>query len=68
MFCDGEELFAFRSSCDANSPSLYLSNGASQGHHVLASEPLDGKAQGWCLVPENSFVRISSNSAHIESL
>ena len=59
---DGQSIWAFRYSNDANSPSLYFGNPQTQAHSAnnlvttIASEPLDAEAQYWHKVEEASAI------------
>ena len=56
VFSNGETLFALRTSCDAKSPSLYVSHNMISDGLILASEPLDSKLENWTAIPQGSFV------------
>lgn len=56
---DGVRIWAFRSSCDAKSPTLYTHRRLGGGT-ILASEPLDGATETWQRVPENSCVTVDA--------
>jgi len=59
---DGQSIWAFRYSNDANSPSLYFGNPETQANistnliTTIASEPLDAEAQHWQKVEEASAI------------
>lgn len=59
---DGQSIWAFRYSNDANSPSLYFGNPQTQANaanHLvttIASEPLDAEAKHWQKVEEASAI------------
>lgn len=50
VYTDGESLFAYRWSCDANPPTLYFRESGSD--LLVVSEPIDDKAKGWREVPK----------------
>ena len=47
---DGETLYAFRWACDARPPSLYFRQ--AEGGLTVASEPTDGRRDGWRPAPK----------------
>jgi len=59
---DGQSIWAFRYSNDANSPSLYFGNPETQANistnliTTIASEPLDAEAKHWQKVEEASAI------------
>lgn len=58
---DGEQVFAFRFASDDEPPTLYVSerpNGS-----IVASEPLDARADLWQPVPANTWLRMSRQGA-----
>lgn len=56
MLTDGHTIWAFRVSCDRQSPGLYLRE--RPGATILASEPLDSLRDAWTLIPDNSMTTI----------
>ena len=49
-FTDGEDLYAFRWSCDNRAPTLYMREGANS--LMVASEPIDKENEHWTLIPQ----------------
>ena len=62
---DGEQLLAFRFSSDDRPPTLYVGSCA-QGS-IVASEPLDAHPEQWQAVPANSWLRVDSTGASLQS-
>ena len=50
LLTDGEALTAYRWACDGRPPSLYFREGPSG--IVVVSEPIDGRREGWQVVPK----------------
>ena len=68
VLCDGNNLFAFRHSCDAKSPSLYASGSLDNMGHAIASEPLDGDCRNWSFIPEGQFAQLSKGKLTLQPL
>jgi len=64
VFSNGETIFAFRSSTDNKSPTLYVCKALDNSGTVLSSEPLDD-GYDWQAIPENSFVTLGRDDLQI---
>ena len=62
IFSEGHSVFACRHASDNRAPTLY-SQMDHNGGHVLASEPLDGNAENWTLLPTEQLITFSSGVA-----
>ena len=49
-FTNGDDLYAFRWSCDSRAPTLYSRQGS--GNLMVASEPIDKVQGSWSLIPQ----------------
>ena len=67
-FSDGQTIYAFRTSSDGRSPSLYLGRDMDAGGTVLASEPLEVDLARWTAVPDGQFVALNGGGLDIELL
>lgn len=67
-FSDGQNLYAFRYSCDRRSPSLYFGEGLDHGGMVIASEPLDKGTGSWTSIEDRSFFALTENGPHQTAL
>ncbi len=47
---NGEDLYAFRWSCDDKAPTLYMRE--NKGRLMVASEPIDNEHEAWTLIPQ----------------
>ncbi len=63
VFSDGRSVFACRHASDDKAPTLYLNRDFLPGGTVLASEPLDGDAPGWEMLPQDQVIRIDQSGA-----
>ena len=62
---DGEQVYAFRYSSDPKPPTLYVGQG--ERGCIVASEPLDTRADHWQAVPANSWVQLSHQGALVHA-
>ncbi|MBY0613648.1 MAG: class II glutamine amidotransferase [Beijerinckiaceae bacterium] len=51
-FTNGEDLYAFRWSCDNKAPTLYMRESAAS--LMVASEPTDAEHDAWTLIPQGT--------------
>ncbi|WP_112662058.1 class II glutamine amidotransferase [Microvirga flavescens] len=64
---DGEDLYAYRWSCDAQPPTLYFRE--VDGNLLIVSEPIDDKAKGWQEVPKGcSLIARAGRPIEVECL
>jgi glutamine amidotransferase len=64
---DGENLWAFRWSCDGNPPTLYFRE--VDGNLLVVSEPIDDKTRSWQEVPRGcSLVARAGTETRVECL
>lgn len=68
VFSDGKSLYAFRHSCDKQSPTLYVSGELDAGGRAIVSEPLDGNRRNWSVIPEDHFAKLSANDFLLEPM
>ena len=62
---DGEQVWAFRYSTDANPPTLYVGECA-QGQ-VVASEPVDARPEQWRAVPANAWLHLQRTGSTLHA-
>ena len=67
-FTDGQTIYAFRTSSDGRSPSLYLGRDMDAGGTVLASEPLEVDVARWTAVPDGQFVALNGHGVSLVPL
>jgi glutamine amidotransferase len=64
---DGENLWAYRWSCDGNPPTLYFREAG--GNLLVVSEPIDDKTKGWREVPKGcSLVARAGSETRVQCL
>ena len=68
VFSDGANLYAFRTSCDQRSPSLYLSTKRNADATLLASEPLDDDSSDWEVFPDNTLAIFTNTNQKLVSV
>ena len=62
VFSDGKSLYGFRYASDHRSPTLYVSRTVVGGGLIVASEPLDGKAERWVEIRPNKLIRFDATT------
>ncbi len=63
VFSDGVQIYAYRYASDGRCPTLYVSGLLDNGGVALASEPLDGRADRWTMVPANQLFVLPAQPA-----
>lgn len=62
IFSNGTSVFACRHASDNRAPTLYTKT-CENGGHVLASEPLDGRAENWTPLPSEQVITFTPGHA-----
>ena len=71
MLTDGESLYAWRTSSDNKSPTLYCKqtiDESQRNNTIIASEPIDNDTDAWQSVPESHLLKVTGETVTINPL